>query len=112
MSRRIGRVRCGNCERVLDDPDGGRQPTRGELRELEGLTGLAYGRRWYQVTRRADADTVLTYVGADGLYVHRYHCPGCHISYQPERLDSRLLEAKHRGEDLVLLVGDRFKVER
>ncbi len=84
------------------------------MRELEGLTGLAKGRRRYQVTRQslAHADTVLTYVGADGLSVHRYHCLGCHIIYQPERLDWRRLEAMDRGEDLFLLVTDRFKAER
>lgn len=102
-----GRIRCGVCRRVLDDP-ARRQARASERAHLETLTGIEKGRALFAYAKpRRDR------VDSDGRQREELAENGnptlvckCGKSYTPPNVRTRQLDAADRGEDLYLTRDD------
>lgn len=118
MSKKIGRARCGSCDRIVYDPNRGRRrPRPHERLELENMRpSIEAGRLRWEYTHSNSNSTEGNVFrepaqfhapGTEppvGSNVVLMRCPGreCGLMYEVDGLDSLLVAAGHRGEDFIL----------
>ncbi|BCT76924.1 hypothetical protein SCMU_27660 [Sinomonas cyclohexanicum] len=106
MSKKTGRIRCGSCQRVLEDPDAYRKPTRGELSDYDRLPdSMAKGRQLYELRKPSPmSSTGDMWQDPTGEWWRGWHCRcGRAYAIADDELALLRVEAKSdRGEDLFL----------
>lgn len=104
MSRKVGRIRCNACQRVLEAPDDRRTPRPHEAAQIAAADGLEKGRLMFTFGRPGNQREGGHMVrDSHGVWWVRFFCAcGSSFVIGADHLAALRLAARDRREDLYI----------
>lgn len=101
---KAGRIRCGRCQRVLDNPDRARPIQGAEQQQLDAAAGIERGRLRHRFTTISQHPTYDNHAHFDARNGRWHYVCLCGVRYcvPSDDLATRRLDARDRSEDLYL----------